>query len=368
MTQMRMIWIALAGFILLGAIGIAFSRAKGEVCMYYFYGQGCPGCAKTDPIIDQLEEKHPQLKVHRLEIYFNESNLLLIQQYYNKFQVPVEQQVIPVVFISDTYFKGSTSIRDDLKEEIYLLFIISLKEGSPCPSLDGAAPPESSDLSFLVVSMGALVDSINPCAIAVLLLFNTFLIAGGKRRALRVGLAYTASIYIAYFLFGLGLFIAIQTSGLTLLFYRFVGILAIVIGVLNLKDYFRYGVGCFTMELPRSWGRRIKFLMAKATSPLAAFLTGFAVCLIELPCTGGPYFAILGLLAEKTTRILAVPLLLYYNLIFVLPLVVLTVILYLGYSSVDRAAKWKESNVRILHLVTGLVMIGLGVVVFFDLV
>ncbi len=363
MNQMRMIWIALVGFILLTSIGTSFSRADGEVCVYYFYGQGCYWCSKVSPILDQLEEKYPQLEVHRFEIYENESNLDLLRQYYDKFDVPIGDRGVPVVFVSDTYYQGHSSIQGGLEEEI-----TSLKEGSPCPSLDGDGNPESSDLSFLVVTMGALVDSINPCAIAVLLLlFNTLLIAGGRKRALRAGLAYTASIYIAYFLFGLGLFTVIEISGLNLLFYRFVGLLAIFIGVLNLKDFFRYGAGGFTMELPKSWGRRIKFMMAKATSPLAAFLMGFAVCLIELPCTGGPYLTILGLLAKKTTRLLAVPLLLYYNLIFVLPLVVLTVILYLGYSSVDRATSWKDRNVRLLHLVTGLVMIGIGIIVFFDL-
>jgi cytochrome c biogenesis protein CcdA len=49
------------------------------------------------------------------------------------------------------------------------------------------------------------------------------------------------------------------------------------------------------------------------TSPFGAFIMGFAVCLFELPCTGGPYIVILGLLAERTTMIASIPILLLYN-------------------------------------------------------
>ena len=182
------------------------------------------------------------------------------------------------------------------------------------------------------------------------------------------GLAFTLSIYLAYFLFGLGLFSAIQVSGWADLISRLVGFLAIVIGLLNIKDYFWYGGGGFAMEIPRSWRHTLKDIIYKATSPLGAFLVGFVVVLFGLPCTGGPYFFVLGLLAKSLTLAGAVPYLLLYNVFFVLPLLIIIALVFWGYSTVEKAAEWKERNTRILHLIAGLVLTLLGVLVTLRLV
>ncbi|MBU0586379.1 hypothetical protein KJ780_02630, partial [Candidatus Micrarchaeota archaeon] len=171
-----------------------------------------------------------------------------------------------------------------------------------------------------------------------------------------------------YFLFGIGLMGVIQFTGFSYLFYQFVGILAIIIGILNLKDYFSYGAGGFVMEIPRSWRPLLKKFLSSVTSPAGAFLMGFIVVLFELPCTGGPYVFILGLLAEKTMFWTAVPMLLYYNLIFVLPLILLTFMMHFGITRISDAEKWKDRNIKLLHLVAGLLMIVLGTAVLFRIV
>ncbi len=96
-------------------------------------------------------------------------------------------------------------------------------------------------------------------------------------------------------------------------------------------------------------------------------MAGFAVCLLELPCTGGPYFFILGLMAEKTTRLAAIPLLIYYNLIFILPQIVITLLVYLGFPVIPKVAHWKHKSTRALHLAIGLMMITLGTITLLEL-
>ncbi|MGC8979554.1 cytochrome c biogenesis CcdA family protein [Caldisericum sp.] len=217
---------------------------------------------------------------------------------------------------------------------------------------------------FITATGAALVDSINPCAIAVLLILLTALLAAGeKTRALKAGVAFIISIYIVYFLFGLGLFHALQISGLSYWFYQILGFFAIIIGLLNFKDYFWYGAGGFVMEIPRSWRPAMKKLLQSVTSPLGAFLMGFVICLFELPCTGGPYLFMTGLLAQQVTQTLAIPILLYYNLLFVLPLIAIVVILCFGMSKTEEIEKWRTENIRLLHLIAGLIMIALGVAV-----
>lgn len=229
-------------------------------------------------------------------------------------------------------------------------------------------PHTISEVSFWVITCAGLVDAINPCAIAVLLILLGGLLVfkeRGKRKVLFSGLSFIAALYLAYFLLGLGLVSFLQFSGLAIIFHRLVGGLAIIVGLFNIKDFIWYGGGGFVMEIPRSWRPTMQKLLLRASSPAGAFLIGLAVTAFELPCTGGPYLFVLGLLSHSLSSVEIIPLLLYYNLIFVSPLILLTILIYLGYASVEKAIDWKERNLRLLHLLAGLLMLGLGVWIIF---
>ena len=89
-----------------------------------------------------------------------------------------------------------------------------------------------------------------------------------------------------------------------------------------------------------------------ALSLLVAVFLGFFVVLIELPCTGAPYFAILGMLSQGEFSE-AIPLLLLYNLIFILPLIVIVGLAYLG-TSEKSLKKWREEHKGLMRLLIGL--------------
>ena len=347
-----------------------------EACVYFFYGQGCPHCARVEPYLETLEKIYPGIKIHRFEIYNNRTNLQLLMKYFDAYNVSDYERGVPVVFLVNKYFVGDKPILDHLLD--------SIKENnvSACPTLEkqtevkkAVTGPASTveqrfgTISMLTVIGAALVDSINPCAIAVLLiLLSALLVTGERKRALKAGIAFTISIYIVYFLFGLGLFSALQITGLSYWFYKFIGLLAIIIGILNIKDFFKYGAGGFVMEIPKKWRPSLQRLLRGVTSPIGAFFMGFLVCLFELPCTGGPYIFVLGLLAEKTTRLMATPILLIYNLFFILPLIIITLFVFWGFTTVEKAKAWKERNIRLLHLIAGLIMVALGIIVMSGLV
>lgn len=359
---------------LLFLLSISFAQT---VCVYFFYGDGCPHCARVEPFINQMKQKYPQLELHQFEIYNNRSNAQLLNSFFDSYNISQKERGVPIVFVSNFYIVGDRPIIDNLEEKIQSL----IETGSECPSPEitgasGIAEKEAlSGLTldlpqlFVTATGAALVDSINPCAIAVLLILLTALLtAGEKTRALKAGLAFILSIYITYFLFGLGLFHALQISGLSYWFYQILGFLAIVIGVLNIKDYFWYGGGGFVMEIPRSWRPTLKKLLQSVTSPAGAFLMGFVVCLFELPCTGGPYLFMTGLLAQQVTQAIAIPILLYYNILFVLPLIGIVILLYFGMSKVEEMEEWRTKNIQLLHLVAGLIMVALGVAVILGVV
>jgi len=362
-----------SAFILIILLNLAFADAEKLTCIYFFSGDGCPHCTRVEPYISQLESEYSKLEVHRFEIYNNRSNVLILNDYFNAYNIPDKQRGIPAIFISDKYLIGDKPILENLEAEIKNNYLAECPkpEGIQAIGVTGTKSPLKKLGTFSLVTIigAAFVDSINPCAIAVLLILLASLLASGhKKKALKAGFAFSVSIYIIYFLFGIGLFSAPQISSLSYWFYKIIGILAIFIGLANIKDYFWYGAGGFVMEIPRRWRPGLKIMLNSVVSPIGAFLTGFVVCFFELPCTGGPYIFILGLLAERTTMAVAIPILLLYNMFFVLPLVIITLVIYFGFASVERATKWKESNIRLLHLIAGSIMFVLGIVVVAGLI
>ncbi len=338
-------------------------------CVDYFYGDGCPHCAKVAPFIEELEQEYPDVNFIKHEIYFNNENRLLLEDYFNYFNVDSNRRGVPVIFTKNNYLIGDTSIIKNLREAV------NKNIAEPCIQLNNINSNQNnledklSSLSILVVIGAAIVDSINPCAITVLLiLLGALLVTDNRKKILKFGLAFISSIYICYFLFGLGLFYTIQTFNLSFYLYKVIGILALLLGILNIKDYFWYGAGGFVMEIPKKWRPALYRVLNRITSPIGAFLVGFLVVLFELPCTGGPYLVILGLLAEKSTRMSAIPILLLYNFFFILPLLLITYLLYIGHTTINKMKDWKNRNVKLLHLIGGIIMLMLGFILLFNLV
>jgi len=215
------------------------------------------------------------------------------------------------------------------------------------------------ELTIPTVMAAALIDSINPCAIAVMVFLLTYLISiGAKRRMLKIGVVYISVVFLTYFFSGLGLLAFVQVLNLGSPIYLFAAIVAIVVGVINIKDFFWYGKG-FSLQIPKSRTPSIHKYVKKSTLP-ATVVLGFLVSLYELPCTGGVYIAILGLLANTVTRLAAIPILLMYNFFFVLPLIIILLLVIKG-SSAENITNWKDKNKKYMKLFSGLFMLILGV-------
>lgn len=105
----------------------------------------------------------------------------------------------------------------------------------------------------------------------------------------------------------------------------------------------------------------MKSLIKGVTSVPGAFFIGFVVSLFLLPCTSGPYIVILGLLAKAATKAYAFSLLLLYNLIFVLPMILITLAIYFGITTTEKAEKIRQGKLEVLHLIAGIIILLLGI-------
>ena len=219
---------------------------------------------------------------------------------------------------------------------------------------------------FPLVTAGALIDSVNPCAFSVLLLTIAFFLSVGAFRSniLKFGAVYIAGLFISYFLIGLGIFGAFHLFSTPKFMAKIGASLLIVLGVINiLKDFFPALPFNWMMKLPKGSAGLIGKLLSKGSLP-AIFGVGAIVGLCEFPCTGGPYLMILGLLHDYSTYFKGLAYLVYYNVLFILPLVIILLIAS-DKSFTGRIQKWQREERQIAKWGLPLAMIGLGIIIFF---
>jgi len=218
------------------------------------------------------------------------------------------------------------------------------------------------DITIPLIVGSAAIDSINPCAFAVLIFLILYLLAvKDKKKMLQIGLVYIFVVYVVYLAAGLGLLSFIQSFTLTKFFYYFTAGLSIILGLINLKDYFWYGKG-ITLAIPDGQKERLNKYIKKATLP-AAIILGVLVAFFELPCTGGVYLAIISLLASRDTWFTVFIYLVFYNIIFILPLLIILFSAYKGLSP-EKIERWRQGKKRGMRLAIGLVLVALGVLMF----
>src|SRR3989338_9975756 len=210
------------------------------------------------------------------------------------------------------------------------------------------------------VFAAAAIDSINPCAIGVLILMVSVLISSQQstKRLLLLGGLYILSVFTVYLLAGLGLTYFFTTLPLAVTEYIAisVGSLIILAGIVEVKDYFWYGKW-FSLTIPPSLAKKIHDYASKVTITGVIFLGAF-VSAVELPCTGAPYLAIITLLSQYFD-ITAFLLLIFYNIIFVLPLILILLFVAFG-KNLHRVKKWKQENTPYMRLLAGLLLIVMG--------
>jgi len=289
--------------------GMDWSIQPGQVvqpqCVFYFGASGCHSCEEADQYITEVEAAYPTLSVQRFEVH-NVTNWDLMVSLYMAHNMTTYST--PVAFIGDKVLIGPSSIKDQL------VGLLLNNTGRECPSVNATIPSNSSATSppvEIILAM-AFADSLNPCAIAVLLLLIVALSAAGEK-VFATGAAYIAGNFVAYLLIGYGIFAILSQFQLPFYTTKIIGALAVVVALVSLFS-----------KIPVSQKPTVKKLIEGATAPPVAFFAGAIISAIELPCTGGPYFLATALMRQYNLgQFEVLGFLMLYNLIFVLPLVLI---------------------------------------------
>lgn len=210
------------------------------------------------------------------------------------------------------------------------------------------------------VFLAAAIDSINPCAIGVLILMLSVLLSAHQsvRKMLILGGLYVFSVFSVYLIAGLGLTYFFTTLPLAVTEYISitVGFLIVFAGLIEIKDYFWYG-RWFSLMIPSKFAKKLHDYTSNVTY-LGVFFLGAFVAAVELPCTGAPYLAIITLLSQYFD-FTAFLLLVFYNIIFVAPLVIILFMVAFG-KKLHEIKRWKQENRPYMRLLAGLLLIGMG--------
>jgi len=233
------------------------------------------------------------------------------------------------------------------------------------------------------VIMGGLVDGVNPCAFATSVFLISYLLYLKKRRReiLVVGGCFCIGVFLTYFLYGLALSYVLEKiqswPWVRIAVYGGFGICGFVLCVMHLRDAVRYRrtgkASDMDMGLSKETHRGIHDKIKKFTTVHAwllgpaAIILGAIVSSMELVCTGQVLFPVLTVLMKDGVTVRALLLLLLYNVLFIVPLAVITVLAAYGVGA-KALGDWAKRHVYATKLLMAALFAVLGLTMLLMLI
>lgn len=353
--------------------------------IYFFYSRDCNACMgiKNNYLPKILPKYSPLIEIELVEISDPDNYKFMIEaeKKYGMLKNPP-----PAMLVGDKLLDGEKEIKEHLEETIELLLAKSKTEPQKKPVEKKEERPEPhigliKKFKYLGVGtiIGAgLIDGINPCAFSTIIIFVLYLTFSGYKRGLilKVGIIFALAVFFAYLLIGLGLLEFVRQLRFLPTLRRaiplFFGIVAFVLGFFSLYDFYKIKKGKLkeiTLQLPNIIKDTIKKLIWKKSKKehylISAFVIGFLVGVLEFPCTGQIYFPIVLILRQvPSLRVHALGYLLLYNLMFIIPLLVVFAFVYWGATS-DRLIRFMQKRSGIIKILTAILFFALGTILIF---
>ena len=351
--------------------------AAGErrVHLYFFWTSTCPHCQAARPFVEALPTRHRWLLLHS-------RNLSTDSEAATDYVALAESLGEEASSVPAFLFCGRMEVGFDRPETSGRALEEALQSchqagheaaaaaaladtratGINLPLLGTMAPDELSLPVFTVLVAG--LDAFNPCAFFVLLFLLSLLIhAGSRARMLFIGSVFLLFSGLIYFLFMAAWLHVFRWLGEIALMTTAAGILAIVIALLNIKDYFWFRKG-LSLSIPETAKpglyRRMRGLLRAESLPaltLGTIALAIAANSYEILCTAGfpmVYTRLLTLSNLPPWQHYAY--LAFYNLVYVLPLLLITVV----FTCTLGSRKLSAVEGRLLKLLSGVMMLGLG--------
>ncbi len=389
------VWVVLCIFVVLLFLPTAFAAVDlpdpivsvGDPaklgCVYYFYGDECPGCEQTNLFMESIQNRYPSITLESFEVYYDHENLALLESLFESYQVPDSARGIPAVFLARTYFVGEQSVTSFLDEQLRN----SPRLDCPTPALEevigiiGSSDPTDviKTIGVLGLTGSAFRNSLSACGIGMILVFllllmlflegdtgKEFNLAERREELLRKTVVFLVGIFVVVLLLAFGVLPLQAFMKVTPVITVIVSILAILIGIIFIKHFLVAG-----HIIPRNYLKRIipsyhKFMSYCKHS--AGFLTmGILSALLLTACWGWKYRVVLTLLSDPVVRWRAFPLFLWHSVVVLIPLGIIAFILYWRLEKLEhlKHAEVQLHHFKILRFVIACVLVVLGILTLF---
>ena len=366
--------------LLILVVGMTRIQADSTVDAVYFGSYTCLNCQQVENagVLDDLADAG-----YVVTKYMSEDNYDLFEEMFTRYartyNVPNNKNLVPILYVGDTYIDGAENI------------INQIQSGNVQAIMDQQSPLDPIELVYgditlndLWVLLGStallgILDAFNPCAIAMLLMFLSFLTDRKRSKAVfYICVSYILAIFVTYFI--LGTFLSKALALLVpymIIFYSIIIVLALFISALNFMDFFaarRKAYGEIKNQLPRRFFTVTKKLMngfsesidsGDTTVYLIAFLIGMFVAIVEFPCSGQAFVAWTAIVVDRTAHVLLFNGLLFvYVLLFVSPLIVISTIA-LKTQNTMAVSNFMRKRLDIIKLINALVFLGVAIYYIF---
>jgi len=357
----------------------------GSLVLHFFGSPTCGECMEIkEAILFPILQAYPDKIDLRIFNVDSDTGFKMMTGMEKRFGVKTTASI--ELFFPDTFLIGDADIKQNARQMIeYRLAHPEKWRNAGADFVQDSQPYIESlkkkfgEFSFLSIFAAGIVDGINPCAIATMIFLVSFLATRkrSRREILTIGMCFTASVFLTYLLLGIGAFKAITA----LEHYRWlskairwsaVG-LALIVGIVSFVDAFRFRISRKTqdiaIQLPKAVKQRIHKVISGNLSgtqlATGAIVTGFLVTLLEAVCTGQVYLPTIILMTKQHgLRFIGWLYLIFYNILFVLPLLAVMVLTYFGLKW-DRLAKVTQKYLALLKVLLGVVLFALAAFLVF---
>lgn len=367
--------------------GVCAQEPLPPVVIDFFYEAGCPDCQKVKTqVLPDLNERFEGFYVLNYNDVGEKDVIRKLFAYQEKLGITENEPVCMVVDYTDV-FNGFPAIKDGLLQQIDECVAARMVEGwkSPAPIPVAQDTSETLDIAkrratgftMSMVIIAGLTDGINPCAIASLVFLMSMLrlSKNAGRGLILMGVSYCLASFMTYIAIGFGLLRALHLldpfesiqKGIQ---FAMLGMLA-VLAILSFRDAYRFKRGGnpddITLQLPKgvkAWAHKIMREGLKARSLVLGGITiGVLVTGLETVCTGQvlvPTLVVIIKESQKSVRELCY--LLTYNVMFILPLIVVFLLTYYGLTT-EQLLVWSKRNVVFSKVLLGCFFVAMGVLV-----
>ena len=340
---------------------ITIAKADDKTHIYFFYGKGCPVCSSMEPFLHRLEDQYISIDVGYYEVRYNQTNRELFEQFCAK--CGTKPYGVPMTFINKKSFIGfDKNIALSICDELGI---------TECPVGD-IGDMVSKDISLPIAGIVfGLADGVNPCLLAVMLFLLAYSISTKSLKRTFVGGAIFISIVFVVNV----IFMYLLHGGVTLIAYAgyfsilktIIGVCALFVAAIMIKDFIWYERG-FSFKLPKFIKSKSERFIKTGTIPAIIFLAA-VVNLAEITCSPIFPLAYVTMLEENvvtTLEILAY--LIWYNIFYVISLIILLIIIYSARTKVEKLEKWRLKTRKYMRLVAGLILLFLGIMFLLGLI